>query len=237
MDDLDFHAKDLLQAARAQEDPSREDAMRLERKFVAVIGAATFTSALTAAAPAAAVVGTGGIAKFGFAVAILAGVGATTVGGVYAVRHRSAPAQEAPAELIAHQAETPPVQAPEPHAPSPALVEEEEAAPALDPPARLPQAKASGRAPTASLNLDDELAIIGKAQAAINTHKPSQAMGYLDEHAARFPNGQLKSEREAMRIMARCESGNAQAKAAAKRIVSRQPNSGLSRRLASICGL
>lgn len=79
-------------------------------------------------------------------------------------------------------------------------------------------------------SLGDELRLLQAAQSHLRDHQPDQALSILDEHAASFPDGTLKEERLAARILALCGLGRVeQARAEAERFfqsATRSPHAG-----------
>jgi hypothetical protein len=64
-------------------------------------------------------------------------------------------------------------------------------------------------APAASL--EAELALIQRAKAALDEGRSDDAQAWLEEHQRAFPRGILASEREGLRILTACRSGNVDA--------------------------
>jgi hypothetical protein len=59
----------------------------------------------------------------------------------------------------------------------------------------------------------------------------------LAEHAAQYPSGALREEREGIRVVALCRAGReAEGKAAAERFLARSPRSTLVARIRAACG-
>ncbi|MBV1857386.1 MAG: RNA polymerase sigma factor [Nannocystaceae bacterium] len=74
----------------------------------------------------------------------------------------------------------------------------------------------AGRAPTTRApepdaddisTLEAEAALLETARADLRASKPSKALGALEEHRTRFPNGLLATERRATRVKALCLAG------------------------------
>jgi hypothetical protein len=82
---------------------------------------------------------------------------------------------------------------------------------------------------------DAELKLISLAKADLDAHRPTHALAWLSEHAARFPNGVFVTEREALDVLARCEQGPPNV-ALAKRFAEAHPSSPLVARLMKACG-
>jgi hypothetical protein len=88
------------------------------------------------------------------------------------------------------------------------------------------------RGPEASAGLNDEIALLDRARAAINGSRPNEALLRLDEHASRFSKGGLALEAQVLRVQALAAAGRREeASRRAKRILSRSPNSVVAQRL------
>jgi hypothetical protein len=61
--------------------------------------------------------------------------------------------------------------------------------------------------PTHVDELAEETALLGAAQSALARGDAASALALLDEHATRFPRGELAPERRAARALALCKSG------------------------------
>jgi hypothetical protein len=85
--------------------------------------------------------------------------------------------------------------------------------------------------------IDDELTWLSAAQEALRNNQPSSALRLVQEHAFRFPQGALASERVAVHALALCALSR---KAAARDVLSelehRAPNSPLLARVRRNCG-
>lgn len=82
---------------------------------------------------------------------------------------------------------------------------------------------------------DAELKLISFAKSELDAHRPRQASAWLAEHAERFPHGVFALEREALQILADCESGPKN-DAPARAFATRHPGSPLVERLRRACG-
>jgi hypothetical protein len=83
-----------------------------------------------------------------------------------------------------------------------------------------------------------ELALLGKARAALRAGDGSRALTLLDEHARTFVGGQLSAERQAVRILALCSLGRtSDARAVANQFFHQHPHSPLTQRVASSCAI
>jgi hypothetical protein len=85
----------------------------------------------------------------------------------------------------------------------------EPAGPELDP----PSARAAPRPPTRPTpsDLAEETRLLARARAHLRSAAPQAALAPLDEHARRFPDGQLAEDRMVLRAQALCESGDTDA--------------------------
>jgi outer membrane protein assembly factor BamD (BamD/ComL family) len=80
-----------------------------------------------------------------------------------------------------------------------------------------------------------ELRLIRQAQEAAAGERFEAALGFLAEHARRFPGGRLVEEREALRIRSLAKSGRvAEARRAAKAFRARFPRSVLLPRIGDL---
>jgi hypothetical protein len=87
-------------------------------------------------------------------------------------------------------------------------------------------------------SIDGELELLGAAQAALQSQKPSRALSLLQEHAFRFPTGALIEERLAMQALSLCAL---QRRSAARSVLAsleaRGSKSQLLPRIRTQCGL
>lgn len=194
--------------------------------------------------------GTGAAANGAFAAKIAAATLAMTAGGLLIVKLgvlavRSFAADPGPAIESAIVEGEPIASAsieanPELGVPEPSSVVEAEPQSDLDPPAaapkpeRLAAAKPTITEPTpAEPDITAELALI---EAARRAGSPRDAIAELAQHAARFPSGTLRDEREALWAIASCELGDVKdAAARTKTLAARRPNSPLLDRVAAAC--
>jgi RNA polymerase sigma factor (sigma-70 family) len=80
--------------------------------------------------------------------------------------------------------------------------------PSADPrPPVIPAPSPATVSPEPADPLTAELALLQRAQQALRDHQPTAALALLDEHALRFPQGQLVDERRAARVRALCAAG------------------------------
>jgi hypothetical protein len=84
----------------------------------------------------------------------------------------------------------------------------------------------------------EELRLIKLARGEIQANRAHLAEVWLDEHARRFPEGVFRTEREALRILVTCASGNTTRGARrASDFVRTNPRSPLVDRISRACGL
>jgi len=250
MSELGPETRALLDAARSGDEPTPEDHARVKRRVWAQIGVAVGAAAGASAGAAASNAGATGAKAVaasaarawltwkGLAVvAVAAGVGA----GAYALaRAWSAPPQSSGVVQIASPtaagstvpAATPPADS--------ASATPADSTPVVDvgqlPVAAPPSASGAAAAPASSGSLQDELALIRAADAALRAGNPARALALTDEHARRFPRGALSEERAGMRILALCAMGNASSSGAAAFLAS-HAGSPLAPRIRTACGL
>jgi hypothetical protein len=238
---LSPETEEVLHRARLSTAMAPEQRSRLKSRILARIAA---TGTLLVAGNAAA---RGGFALWGStmsatakgvtALALVASLGA---GGYVATR--AIQRAHAPLSSSAHR-EPEPVRPPEPavttEAPAPAVeapgvVAAPQEVPAVKGPSR-PIARASATAPIPPSNtLLEETNLIKQAELARGSGNVARATALLDEHAARFPNGQMAPERAAERMVIQCQTGQAGA-AAGQLFLSEHPGSPYSARIKQTC--
>jgi RNA polymerase sigma factor (sigma-70 family) len=223
---------DGIAAAREIEAPRQRDAERNWAAIVPVLGAkwpiAVATLSSMVRAPVIAI---------GIGVIAIAGVVASTgepSREVAGVNDPEASAIDVQAiETVAKQAT-----AIEPAIVEPAIVEPEplpEVA-ASSSPSSSPRDRAARRRPSASASLDVEVALIDAAQSELRKGDAASALRLLDEHALRFPRGQLVEVRSATRVHALCRAGRtAEAEAAIAALQRDFPHSNVARRFGGTC--
>ncbi|WP_437991011.1 hypothetical protein [Sorangium sp. So ce145] len=87
-------------------------------------------------------------------------------------------------------------------------------------------ARPRGGQPATPSTLAAEMALLREAQDAVRDGDPSAALDRLDDLGARFPEGQLREERMAARVLALCAAGRApEARAEAERLLGEAPGS------------
>jgi hypothetical protein len=170
------------------------------------------------------------------AVALVASLGAGGYVATRAVQRARAPI----AQPVHHEPE--PARRAEPAviAEPPAPVVEAPMAPIApqDPHAAKVPTHAVSRAPSVPApppnSLVEETNLLRQAELARGAGNVAQATALLDEHAARFPSGQMAPERAAERMVIQCQSGKAGA-AAGQLFLSEHPGSPYSARIKQTC--
>ncbi len=132
-----------------------------------------------------------------------------------------------------------------PTSPSAAVVHDEP----LDPSSASPRRRAPRRSDrdAAALEASDpeatqvdelraELALIREARQALQADRPTGALEALDAHARAFPRGQMREDREVLRIEALCAAGKApQARAEVQLFLRAYPRSAHAQRVRAMC--
>lgn len=207
----------------------------------------SFVTAVPSAGAPAAAAKASTLGKLGGALSTTVGkvVLATTLvtGGAVGVSRLNAGNNDTPATVRStaergteRVAVNPPVQTPasppqERAALAPAPAPERQAAPATTraKPARVrPAAK-----PTSSVQ--EELALIRQAQSAVRNGEHKRALNLARQHATTYPDGAFVEDREALRALALCDSGNATGSAAASKFYERWPKSMHRSRIEAAC--
>jgi hypothetical protein len=99
----------------------------------------------------------------------------------------------------------------------------------VEPRSKAPEASDTGREAT---NLGEELAQLGRVEAALQAKRPADALARLAEYRERFPRPQLGLEAEVLTIQALAESGaRSSARTRATRFLERHPTSPLGARV------
>jgi hypothetical protein len=237
-DDLRPPGREILDIARRARTPSNEDRERVHRALVAslggaaAVGAAKVASAAASMAPKASL----GWLKWAVPVALLSSASIGTY--VWSVkRHVPPPVSTAPALENATQEPSP--------APSPTVALSEPspfAEPAPAPATVTPPKGATTRPPTKAQTesggdaLAQELSLLHQAHAEWRSGNAAHALALAREHAHRFPNSQLRFERNALEVRALCALGReAEARKAADQLRSQAPNSPVSAALKDTC--
>jgi len=137
-------------------------------------------------------------------------------------------ARAAPPVQVVEQA-PPPLVEPPPSAAATALPE--------PPPPALPEPEPKSIAPhRVTSPLDSELGLLRRAYLELNASRPARAIEALDEHAYRFPKGELVEAREVARMLALCGlDREPDARALARKFLKARPGSPFSGRVRALC--
>ena len=84
-------------------------------------------------------------------------------------------------------------------------------------------------------DLDAELRMLRDAHRANAQHQPQAALRIVQQIAARFPKGSLVEERQAVRVIALCQSGSGSAEQEARAFLARHPASVYGGRVKAAC--
>ena len=245
MVELSHEASQLLNASRIAEPPSPESRHRIRAGIAAATGAAVVAGATGSAT--AAIAGSAGTSKVVIA-AVVAGALGFGSGAlvVHAIDKRAATptVAVAPAPRAPEIATAPEVAAPLPRvetasADVPATSMHLEPAASVAPPEPPPVAPpAAEPAPVEGPGLAAELSLIRAADDALAMHYPGRALALVDNHAARFPDGQLAQERDSLRVLTLCELGrDDDARTAARAFFAHWPGSPHGARLRASCAV
>lgn len=243
----------LVEAARRQGQPTREQQQRTWALLAAQLPLAT-TGAAGVPVATAAPTAMAGVVATGKAMLISVGIAAATLGVLGAVGHlrarpteteraASASLERAPTPSPASPAAVEPTSALEPASAVPtSAVPAIPSPPPASPGAGSPTTDAKGRPPSAGASaasppgLDDEIALLQQAALEVERGEPQAALATLERHALAHPDSALAPERLGLRVRALCATGRvAQAEALAARHVSEHPGSPLALKLASPC--
>lgn len=129
------------------------------------------------------------------------------------------------------------------HDPAPSLRPAAVAAPVAQPSAaapttipETPQPSAAESAALANGSLNAETLLLARAQRALGSGAPGDALPWIQQHAARFPNGALAQEREAARVLALCAlKRTGEARRATQQFLRAWPSSPLADRVRAAC--
>jgi hypothetical protein len=261
MSDLSPECRALVDAARGARlganDRARIRARLGERiALTAVAGAAAATvaastSAGTSIAPASAA----GAAKLGgvglvgkvFLACVLLGSASLGVRAVLTsptwgrTRVVSAPpaatAASDPASTDAFSSGEPSEPSPQEAAlPSPTASVAPQDAPLAAPPRAKPLHSGAPSAKADAASIAAELALMRRAQSALATGDSARSLEALDALSARHPDGALREERDAARVLALCSAGRIdEARAQAQRFLAQTPNSVQAARVRASC--
>lgn len=242
MSDLSREAQDLLQRARSFDEPSTADASRVHASVLAKVGVAVGVGAgVTTITPSIAasptVLLSATVMKIGAALVVVGGLGTA---GYVALR---TPRATTPVAVVAPVNETRVV---EPSmAPVVVAPEGDDALHARATPSeRVRGARTRPGVPSSSgdrtargaSELEAEARLLEQADADLRRGDPNGALLRLAEHAAKYPSGALREERQGIRAIALCRAGKEEGKSAAERFLARSPSSSLASRIRAACG-
>ena len=228
--------------------PAIDDAVqqRLRRRLEAsvgilALGVGTAAVTSTAAGGAAATVTKASlVAKPWIAVAFAFVLGGVAGAGLYAAARKPVTSPPQVTTVVVERRVEVPVPAPPPSAvivlpstvdttsPTIAAGSPPPVAVGVAPPAQMgaAAAKSGNAASTTDTGLAAERALLEVARTALSRGDAASALTSLDEHAKRFPGGQLTEEREALYVQALARAGHlSEAKARAARFAKRFPES------------
>lgn len=230
MSDLTPSTRALLDLARLGGDPTdaaigKNRSALAKRLGVATLGAAALAGS-TAKVAAAVSAGSWTTAK----VVLLCGAVAVGGAATWAAVHERNAAPRVPAGTGSPwtpRNEVDPAAMPVAMPPAPEA--------AAEPSSPATHAAPSSRPPNAP-SIKQELDLVRGAQQRLNRGEPQAALALLAEHAQKFPSGVLWEEREASRVFALCQMGNAAgARALADTFVRRAPKSPFVDRVRAAC--
>jgi hypothetical protein len=96
------------------------------------------------------------------------------------------------------------------------------------------QMRADASGPT---HLAAEMALLHEVSQALNEGELARAGALLREHQQRFSRGQLRAEREALRVLAQCMGHEAHASERARVYLRRAPDGVLAARIENACAV
>jgi hypothetical protein len=240
MNELSSEARALLRASRSFDEPSAGDVARVRASVLTKVGLAvgvgagmTAAASSLAASPAAVLGAT--VMKVGAAFVVAGGLATAGYVGLRTTSPKPAPAvvttARAPAPIETRPIEAAPrvtgeVEPRAVEAPAPSPVKAPRSRPATAP-----------RTARAAPDIEGEARLLEQADADLRRGDAGAALSRLAEHAAKYPDGALREEREGVRVVALCRAGReAEGKAAAQRFLSRAPRSALATRIRAACG-
>jgi hypothetical protein len=101
---------------------------------------------------------------------------------------------------------------------------------------RDPAPTGSAQGSRSAPNLAEETQLLADAQRALSAGTPERALALIEAHKARFPQGDLSQEREAVRVVALCALGRVrEAGRARAQFLRAWPSSPLASRISAAC--
>jgi hypothetical protein len=233
MDELSPRARALLEAAHGMDDPIPGDSARVRRSVMTRIGttglgAAVFSLSLQRAKALL------GVATPKMVALMLIAVGGS---GVYQRAHQrdQSPRVSASASMPSDPSSSsvpPLINAPELE-PTPLAVLPTRREPRKPKPAV--RRAALTRTVDPNAGLEAEMRCVRAADAALRGGNLTEAEGLLEQHAHDFPAGALSEERDGLRIVAGCQSGDSDSQRAAAQFLEHSPRSLLVGRVRAAC--
>ena len=236
MDELSPRARALLEAAYGTDDPIPGDSARVRRTVMTRIGttglgAAVFSLSLERAK-----------ALLGIATPKVVALMLIAVAGSAVYQHahqRDVERVRVPASIPSAPLSASP--APDTSVPA-AAPEAEPVSTELPAPGHesrklrsAPQRVTLTRPVDPNAGLEAEMRCVRAADAALRGGNVSEAGGLLEQHAREFPAGALSEERNGLRIVAACQSGDSDSQRAATQFLERSPRSLLAGRVRAAC--
>lgn len=197
-DELNPDVRKLVDLARRARTPDAGDKRRVAERLAVPLATGAAVGTATAAAKAAGLGALG--AKLGAVVAV-----AVAVSAVVVTQRAREPLATPPSQAASGSAAAPPLPSATVLAPQPSVV------PPLPASAAAPRARSSPPAPSRSLTsaseLEEEAALLHRAQSAWRAGESARALQLANEHAQRFPRSQLTNERDVLRVLSLCKLG------------------------------
>ena len=222
MSGLERQAHRLVELARAGDEPTAAQLMRLQGHVAARLAAQGSLGAGT----------TGAVTRTfrssllfkSFAAAATVALGSAAV---YALGSEPEPARPPPA---------PAMLAPAVRAGSVGTSARPAQQPALEPRPEPPSPALRNVKSTPSLRLQEEAALLAEVQGALRSGSSKVALAKLESYDRKFPTGMLRAEADAAKVFALCSAGSVEkARSAAARFVQRYPTAPATARVQAAC--
>ncbi len=254
MRDLNPDLQSLVDATRDADGPRPDDRERVRRALAAQIGAAALLASTAATGSASAAGATSAVTVAATVttaaslstklavVALLVAGGVGTVALTRAARPRvvTVTVPSVPDERPRAQPETSVGRSPASTISAPATealhVDVAPARVAVRPRREATAVAARVEQPAPPSSLVAELSLLRAAQGALRSGGADHALDLLSQHASRFPDGALREERLALRVVALCDAGRrAEARVLGEEFVRGAPRSVLVERVRASC--
>ena len=230
-------ARALIDQALLEEEPTVADRARNRTGLASRIAAGGVIASTSAAAASAKITGLAKLfALFAFAGTFGVALSVDPVDPVVPVAVTTAAPTEAPRRAMQPAVLNQPHEAPIDRQSEPQREAQPDSKPEAKPTeATATEANATQATATEQDTLKAETALVRKAHLALRGGDANGALALLDQHAREFPQGQLREERAAARVLALCRLGRKdEAKRAAGRMLDER--SPLAERIRSACG-